>query len=307
MVLLFIWSAAFFYLPGLGFTYLAQFGAKEHNRYIPAVKAVNHFEMPDSPGYDSQWYAQIAMHPYLRDPALAKAVDSLPYRARRILFEWTAFALGGGNPWLVLNVYCLQNIACWFILAFLLLRWFPPTSWGNTARWGATLFSFGVIFSVEGALLDGPSLLLIVIGMTLVEKGRPWWGALLMGVTGLGKDTSVLCASGLPLPEPRKPSTWAPVLARAALVLLPLALWMVCLRVWLGHGDDVGDRNFAKPFLGLANKAEDALSSLWAEEYPYPSVAKFDVLVLIGLVTQFLFFACRIRWREAWWRIGCGH
>ena len=41
---------AFFYLPGQGFTYLIQFGTMEHARYIPEVKAVDHYEMPDSPG-----------------------------------------------------------------------------------------------------------------------------------------------------------------------------------------------------------------------------------------------------------------
>ena len=304
LVAVFIWSTAFFYLPGLGFTYLLQFGSQHHSRYLPEVKAVNHYEMPDSPGYDSQWYVQIALHPHLKDPVLAKSVDSLPYRARRILFEWTAWALGGGDPWLVMNLFALQNIIAWFILAVLLFRWFPPTDWGNWVRWGATLFSFGLIFSVRGALLDGPGLLLTAIAMALLESNRPWAGAAVMAVSGLGKDTSILCGTALPLPDPRKRGSWAAWLGRAALLVLPLAAWMLCLRLWLGRGDDIGDRNFSWPFVGLAHKAGDALSSFIAEEYPYPSVAKLDLLVLVGLVAQFLFFAFRIRWRDAWWRVG---
>lgn len=307
LVAIFVWSMAFFYLPGLGFTYMLQFGAMQHARYLPEVKGVSHYEMPISPGYDSQWYVQIAMHPHLRDPVLAKAVDSLPYRARRILFEWTAWALGGGDPWRVMNVFALQNVVAWFILAALLLRWFPATSWGNCARWAAVLFSFGLIFSVRGALLDGPSLLLTTIGMALIESQRPWSAALVMGVAGLGKDTSVLCGAGQRLPEAGNPRSWAQWLARGALLLLPLAAWMLCLRLWLGHGDDIGDRNFARPFLGLANKAQDTLSSLMAEKYPYPSVAKLDLLVLLGLVAQFMFFAFRIRWRDPWWRVGASY
>ncbi len=123
---------------------------RETPRALPAGdKAVNHYEMPDSPGYDSQWYSQIAVRPHLSDPGLAKAVDSLPYRARRILFLWTAWLAGGGNPPGCMNVYALQNIVCWFILAALLLRWFPPVTWGNCLRWAAMLFSFGLIFSVQ--------------------------------------------------------------------------------------------------------------------------------------------------------------
>jgi hypothetical protein len=296
---------AFFYLPGQGFTYLIQFGALEHSRYLPEVKAVDHYEMPDSPGYDSQWYAQIAVHPRLKDPVLKKAVDSLPYRARRILFLWTAWALGGGRPALVMAVYAVQNIVCWFLLAALLLRWFPPESWGNCFRWAATLFSFGLIFSVRGALLDGPSLLLVAIGMALIESERQWTGALVLGISGLGKDTSVLCGAALRPAELRSPRTWAPWLARCALLVLPLVAWMLYLRVHLGHGDDIGARNFAHPFAGLMNKLQDTVSSVIADRrYPFVTVTKFDGVVLVGLLAQFFFFAFRMRWSDPWWRVG---
>jgi hypothetical protein len=303
----FAWSAAFFYLPGQGFTFMIQFGSKENARYLPELKAVNHYERANSPGYDSQWYAQIAMHPRLGDPVLKKAVDSLPYRARRILFIWGAWVMGGGNPARALNVFAAQNIVCWFILAALLLRWLPPINWGNCFRWTAVLFSFGLIFSVSSALLDGPALLLTVVAMLLVESGRPWSGALVMGLSGLGKDTSVLCGAALKPPEPRRPRTWAPWLAQGALVLLPLAAWMVCLRLWLGAGDDIGPRNFARPFAGLVNKLQDILASLAAGGYPSPDVTRLDLLVFVGLLAQFFFFALRRRWQEPWWRVGASY
>jgi hypothetical protein len=318
-----VWSVAFFYLPGQGFTYLIQFGTMEHSRYIPEVKAVDHYEMPDSPGYDSQWYAQIAVHPRLKDPVLRKAVDSLPYRARRILFLWTAWVLGGGRPAMVLNVYALQNVACWFFLALLLLRWFPPVNWGNCFRWAATLYSFGLIFSVRGALLDGPSLLLVAVGMALIESERQWLGALVMGVAGLGKDTSVLCGAALRPPEVGSPRTWLPWLGRVAILLIPLAAWVLYLRLHLGPGEDplpdraraaggwlhnlvtYGARNFAMPFSGMMNKLQDTVSSMIADRtYPFVTVTKFDAVVLAGILAQFFFFAFRIRWRDPWWRVG---
>jgi hypothetical protein len=296
---------AFFYLPGQGFTFLIQFGSREHGRYIPEVKATNHYEAPDSPGYDSQWYAQIAVHPRLKDPVLRKAVDSLPYRARRILFLWTAWALGAGRPELVLNIYAVQNIVCWFALAALLFRWFPPVNWGNCFRWSATLFSFGLIFSVRGALLDGPSLLLVAIGMALIESERQWLGAVVMGVSGLGKDTSILCGAALRPLELRNPRTWVPWAARMAILVLPLVAWMLYLRLHLGQGQDIGARNFAFPFEGLMNKVQDTVSSYIAERrYPFVTVTKFDACVLVGILAQFVFFAFRMRWPDPWWRIG---
>jgi hypothetical protein len=303
-VALFVWSMAFFYLPGLGFTYLIEFSSLEHGRYVPEVKAVDHYES-DSPGYDSQWYVQIALRPHLRDPVLKRAMDSLPYRARRILFLWADWALGGGNPSRVMFIYAVQNLVCWFFLAVLLMRWFPPVSWGNVIRWAATLFSFGLIFSVRGALLDGPALLLVAIGIALIESERLWLGALVMGVAGLGKDTSILCGAALRPADPRNPRTWAPWIGRGVLLILPLAAWMLYIRLHIGHGDDIGPRNFAPPFAGLVNKLQDTVSSILAERhYPYPTITKFDALVLVGLLAQFSFFAFRVRWHDPWWRVG---
>jgi hypothetical protein len=195
---LFIWICAQFYLPGKGFTYLIMFGEKPAAPYVPALKAMNYYEEPGSKGYDAQYYAQIAMRPWLTNRALNEAMDSMPYRARRILFSWTAYGLGGGDPARALHIYAVQNIVGWFLLAGVLLRWFPATSWENFFRWGGVLFSFGLCFSVRGSLVDGPSLLMIAVGMMLYERGRTWWAAGVLGLAGLGKDCETLPAADAP-------------------------------------------------------------------------------------------------------------
>lgn len=306
VVAVFAWNAAFFYLPEQGFTYLIQFGEKMHKIYLPELKAVNHYEMPDSVGYDSQYYAEIALRPNPADPLLKKSVDGLAYRARRILFPALAWLAGGGDPARVLNAFALENIVCWFLLAALLMRWLPPVSWGNCMRWAAVLFSFGLTFSVARALLDGPSLVLIAAGMALVEARRPWLAAAVLGLSGLGKDTNVLAAAAMRLPERTDERAWGAWIARCALVILPLAAWMLCLRLLVGRGEDLGDaRNFAPPFAALADKLLQSLSQLLAEGYP--SLAKYDLLVVAGLLAQFLFFALRRRWSDPWWRLGAAY
>ena len=304
---LFTWNVSLFYLPGQAFTYLIEFGTKEDPRYLPEVKRANHYEMPDSPGYDSQWYAQIAMHPRLGDPVLARAVDNLPYRARRILFEWTAWLIGGGDPTRAMDAYAFQNIFCWYALAYLLFRWFPPISWGNCFRWAGVLCSFGLIFSVRAALLDGPSLLLLLLGMVLVERGRTWWAAALLGVSGLGKDTNVLAATIFAPEGPPDRRRWFRAAGQVALVVAPLGLWIAVIGRWLGASVEVGRRNFLPPFAGLVEKAGDIVSSLLAHGYPRPAVIDYDLLVLVGLLAQFFFFLLRPRWRDTWWRLGAGY
>ncbi|HVU35683.1 MAG TPA: hypothetical protein VHE61_19745 [Opitutaceae bacterium] len=299
---LFLLICAQFYIPGQGFTYLVMFGGKQASQYLPELRAQNFYADRDSYGYDAQYYAQIAIDPNLGDPALRTAIDSLPYRARRILFCWTAYVLGGSHPWWVLNVFAVQNIVAWLLLAWVLLRWFSPTGWGNFLRWFATLFTFGMCFSVRGALVDGPSLLLIAIGMALLEAGRPWWSAAVLGVAGLGKETNILAATALAPADLRDGREWGRAIGRGLLVIAPLGVWLLCLKVWVGTGGDAGSRNFAWPFVGYFEKWQEALRPFFHSGSGV--IGRAEVFVMIGLTVQWLFFALRPRWRDPWWRVG---
>jgi hypothetical protein len=299
-VAVFLWVCSHFYLPGQAFTYLVEFGAKQESRYIPELRAIDHYDLPDTYGYDGQYYAQIAMRPHLGDPVLRRAIDNLPYRARRILFCWTAAALGGGDPARALDVFAVQNIVMWLVLAALLLRWFPPVSWGNWVRWAGVLASFGLCVSVRASLMDGPSLALLAGGMALLECGRPWLAAAVLGVSGLGKETNALAAVAF-VPGDRTRPGWLRALARGALVLLPLAVWLAVLTWRFGRAGETGVRNFAPPFVGYLRQC-GAVARLVAHG-PAP-LARGSAVIQIALTAQWLFFALRPRWSEAWWRVG---
>jgi hypothetical protein len=300
----FLWVCAQFYLPGKGFTYLIEFGETESPRYLPELKAINHYEVPQLPGYDAQWYAQIAMHPQLGDPVLRDAVDSLPYRARRILFCWTAYALAFGDPGRALQIYAVQNIVCWLALALLLLRWFPPNGWGNFFRWAGVLLSVGMVGSVRSALVDGPSLLLIAAGVALFETGRPWWSAALLGIAGLGKETNVLAGAVL-APRGRDRGAWARALARGALVVLPLLIWLGVLQRWIGEPTNIGYRNFAPPFVEYLKKWHEVLQPFASGQLD--AAGWGNLIVVVTLTVQFLFLALRPRPHEPWWRVGAAY
>ena len=304
-VVLFLWICSQFYLPGKGFTYLIKFGEKESARYVPALKAINHYEEEDTSGYDAQYYAQIAMRPWLSNPALRRAVDSLPYRARRILFCWTAYGLALGDQATALHIYAVQNIASWLLLAAVLLHWFPPKSWGNFFRWFGVLFSFGLCLSVRGSLVDGPSLLLIAVGMWLAERGRPWWSAAVLGVSGLGKETNVIAGAVFAPGNFRDGSGWVRAVQRGLVVVLPLAIWLVVLKLWLGSGGDVGARNFDWPFFAYARKWKEIAAVFQTDDAG--SIGVWSLCVMLALTAQWLFFALRPRWQEAWWRVGAGY
>src|SRR5262245_5452010 len=90
-----------------GFTNLIRFGDKWQERRLAVLQHLPVAMVPDSSGYDGQFYAQIALDPTLRDPQLTQAVDLPAYRARRILIPAAAAILGLGNPWWTLQAYAL--------------------------------------------------------------------------------------------------------------------------------------------------------------------------------------------------------
>jgi hypothetical protein len=303
------WAFSRFYIPGKGFTYLVAFGSKEEARRIDALKSLNYYVENDSFGYDAQYYVQIAMDPTLRDPQLKGAVDNLPYRARRILISWAAYVMGGGRPAAILKAYVLQNAIIWFLLAFTLWWWFPPSSWSNFLRWGGVLFSFGICVSVRNSLVDGPSLFLIAFGVMLLESGRRWGATAVLALSGMGKETNLL--GGAALVEVKDLAHWRrwPVLGlRGLLLVLPFALWLYYIQSTVGPAVNVGARNFDWPLLGYGRKWHDIWLGLfnpanWHYGW-YRCGPLLSGLMMVALTVQGGFLLCRPAPRRAWWRVG---
>ncbi|GAB1488543.1 hypothetical protein MASR2M8_09880 [Opitutaceae bacterium] len=301
----FLWIVSQFYIPGKGFTYLVMFGDQRSADYLPELRATDHYEMENSFGYDAQHYAQIAMRPALDDPELGQAVDNLPYRARRILLSWAAYVLAGGDGVRALHIFAFQNVVCWCALAIVLLRWFPPNGLNNFIRWAGVLLSFGMCLSVRGALVDGPSLLFIAIAVLLYEQGKSWWSALIMAIAGLGKETNILAGSLLLDPSARGWRRWLVISAQGALVLAPLALWVLYLTLSLGSDGGTGSRNFDQPFVAYIAKWQETLNQIEVEGAA--SVAKWSLMMLIALTVQLTYFLVRPQWRQPWWRVGISY
>jgi|GEM_PF-140098 len=306
---LFIAAFARYYIPEKGFSYLISFGGKQAHRTVDELKNLDFYVQADSEGYDAQYYVQIAMHPDLREPRLKEAVDSLPYRARRILICWASYAMGFGQPEWIMSAYVLQNAFCWLLLAGILLHWFPPTSWSNLLRWSGVLFSFGMCVSVRNSLVDGPSLLLIAIGVMLYEKGKPWWSTAVFAISGLGKETNMLGAAALaPWSDVKRLRRWPMLLLRGVLVALPLALWLIYIDRVVGPAADLGVRNFDWPLMGYARKWQVVGRELvdpdsWAMGLFYCRPL-WSAFMMIALTTQFLFLVFRPSIKQPWWRIG---
>src|SRR5689334_21492255 len=107
LVIPFLWGMTRFYHPGYGFTALIGFPTAGPTE-PPALQAIPHYQSSLA-SYDGQFYAQRALDPLLRDASIDRGKDLAPFRARRILFSWTAYLLGLGRPAWILDAYALQN------------------------------------------------------------------------------------------------------------------------------------------------------------------------------------------------------
>lgn len=295
-------SVAKFYHPGTGFTALIGF-PRGHESEAPALRDVPHFVYPPWASYDGQFYAQRALDPLCRDPLVDRGIDLPPFRARRILFSWTAFALGLGRPAWILEAYALQNVACWLVLAWLLTRWFPLVSDRSLALWTACLLSHGALWSVRFALLDLPSLLLTACAVRAVEAGRPLLSAAIVGIAGLGRETNVLVGAAQPYPRDRR--GWMRLGIATALVAMPLLLWEDYLRSIYRSTIFAGTGAFSAPGTALAARWTHALVALRGAGIS--SAAWLPFLLLSSLVAQALYVLIRWEYKAAWWRVAVAY
>lgn len=300
-VFVFLWCVAQFFHADSGFSSLISIGDMLGDSKVTALRQVPHYVYESSPGYDGAYYVQLALYPTLDNPELKKAIDNLPYRARRILFSWTAWALGLGQPAWIVQAHALLNVLCWLVLGWALLRWFPATSWENFLRWAAVMFSHGLCMSARHSLVDGPSLLLVALALRWLEDGRRGAGAATLALAGLGKETSLLATAGLDF-DWRAPRTWGRTALTIALIALPLAAWMLFIKWKFGPADDPGLGNFTLPFAGYVEKWRDAWRATSGPTASELRWATFAVVVALGV--QWLFFALRWRPQERWWRVG---
>jgi hypothetical protein len=299
LVILFLTSVARFYHPGTGFTALVGF-REPRDSDAPAMREVPHFSYPPWASYDGQFYAQRALDPLCRDPQVDRAMDLSAFRARRILFSWTAYALGFGRPAWIIHVYAVQNVVCWLLLAWLLVRWIPPDSGRGLALWTACLFSHGVLWSVRFALLDAPSLLLIACAVRAVEAGRPLVSAAIVGIAGLARETNILAAAAQPFPRDRR--GWMRIAAAAVLAIVPLLIWEDYLRSIYRSTILAGaEPEMVMPGSLLATRWMQTAAEL--RKAGLFSGAWLPFGVVSSVIVQSAYLLVRREYHAAWWRV----
>jgi len=289
-----------FYDARTGFTPLILFGSTFDGQALPSVRAVPHYVYQNSSGYDGQFYAQLAVEPFPGSPDVVKALDTPPVRMRRMLLSWTAFVLGLGKPAWVLQVYAVQNIVVWLLLALLLCRWLPPVSVRHWLAWSGCVLAHGLICSVRYSLTDGPSLLLIALAIASAERGRPLLASVILGISGLVRESNVLAALGCSPSLSSGRRLWVQRAIMALLVVAPPILWLMYLRPLLGPEVLSSAGNLEPPFAGMFTKFGAVIKEYRFDGWTSTVIA--STVAILSLGVQVAYLAWRMEWRAAWWR-----
>lgn len=257
-------------------------------------------------GYDGQFYAQMALHPTLADPAMTEALDNPSYRARRIGLPLLAATLGMGNPAVVLAAYSLLNFAFWMVLAWLLIFRYLHYSVRGLATVLALLWSSGVVVSMDRALTDLPAAVLGLVAVHASGHARtaPWF----MGFSALVKDTSILSIAAF---WPRfRSSCWPQRIGLAIILLAPVAAWAAYVFWRIPSGSPAGMGNFALPSLAWWDKMQTAAALLASANDGVPTVRLIRYLIEFAaplcLAVQASYLLLRWRPNEPLWGFGIG-
>ncbi len=199
-----------------------------------------------NPGYDGQFYYQIARDPLHAAPFL----DKPPYRYQRIVYALLVFVLSAGQTALVPYMLLLVNFVSIVVsveIAARLLTKYGLSPWFSLA--------LGLYFGQGAALLfdttEPFTYALVCLGLLFIEQQYVTRAALCMGLVVLSRDTAILFPLGYTLFFLLH-RRWGNVTRFLLLAFLPLLLWYgVLWRIFGETGVKYAPKFEHIPFAGL--------------------------------------------------------
>jgi hypothetical protein len=159
--------------------------------------------------------------------------------------------------------------------------------------------------SVRMSLLEGPSMLILVLAVLAIELKRPWVSAALIAIGGLGRETNLVAAPVLVNRMPRQLDELARVVGMVVLTIAPFVLWSLYVRSIYGAARYAGTNNLGVPLTAFAAEWKSTLAGLTT--LGWSSLHRFRFVVLASLTIQALFLLTHWEWSNAWWRLGMAY
>ena len=282
------------YSTKYGFTDLVCCGANFEPRILDEEKQVPRRIFPGI-GFDGQFYAMLAIDPFLTHKNLKNALDLPQYRSRRIFLPLCAFLAGHGNPTLSFNAYAVGNFAFWIGLCILVFYKIRPRSVQEYACALLIIFSSGVFASALLALTDMPSTVLLFAALLL-----PFFWPVLLCCAVLARETTLIFTPAVLLMEGLQKRKYQSIVLKTAIAMVPVILWYCYCMLRLPEGFFT-EKVLGFPFLAMAHRLGSIVHHL------PKTLSLFQLryfLTAISLTTQCAYFALRRRPADPLWLTG---
>lgn len=248
-------------------------------------------------GYDGQFVYYIA-----RDPSTAAHYLDVPaYRFQRILLPISGRALAVGQvaliPWVLLAINLISLAGGTWLLEQLLEQ-------RRASRWYALTYGLtvGIFASVRLSLSEPLAYCLVLGGITLAERERWTWSAVIFALAALAKETTLLFAAGYVL-YLLVQRCWRIAALVGTVSVLPFIIWQLILRSYLGtfgigSGGALATSFELIPFAGVARILTDT-----------PPQSHGGLLIVFGAIlipfvivpTLWALWRCWGDWRSRKW------
>ncbi len=287
-----------------GFLNLPRFGEFFIDKAIPELKALNP-PIQKRDGYDGQFYAQMAIDPLLRSPAMADGFDDVGYRGQRIGLSAIAYVLGGGQPAIVVQVYSVLNFVFWCLMCWLVLKWVGTETIQQRCVVLVIVYTAGALVSIARALTDLPAAVLGLLAVWFTqhkptERLCQLSSLVSFCLSTLCKETGVLSALAI-----MNLKNWKSFLKSGlfvVLALIPVFMWTIYVKTYIGSGSK-GMGAITIPLMGIAAKFQIAFARAYNE---FPSVHPIEIIGPASILVQAVYVLRRLDWRSEYWRFGAG-
>ena len=200
--------------------------------------------LPDSFGYDGQYYYRLALNPFTREKTeFGIEIGSPRYRHQRLLYPLLAWLFSFGHPQLAIHSLILVNFIALVIIGHKAGCYAKLI--GRHALFGLAFRFFpGFLYTLSRALVEITEACLILWGLVALAQKRTFIASGSFSLAILAKETALLTAVSLTSQKKYR-----------VVALLPLAVygaWQLFLNWWWGYGlAETTPKNIGLPFVGI--------------------------------------------------------
>lgn len=257
LVALLVWAFVVFGKYGGNPTGLARIG--DQMSLSPRLQGQELVVLEGKRGNDGQQFLSLALDPLQLETGTSAAVDNPIYRGKRLLYPLLAYALGAGQPALIVWTLGLINVACIGLSSALVSRWAQLEQ--RSPQWGLSVLAlpaYWITLTLNTADLVATTFMLSAALAWKEQRLTAAWGALSAAL--MSRETALLAwaATGMSALRERR-WRWLPPLALAP---LPMVVVTAVLRARYPDVIDgtLATLHFTWPFSGILRKSAQLLN-----------------------------------------------